>query len=757
MMHFRLILFFILVINLNAQTGSFPDCKSGPLSTYPICDQSLPSHQRAGDLISRMTTDEKITQLVTTAAAIPRLGLPKFEWWSEALHGVAYSPGVSFGGDLPAASSFPTPINLGATFNLSLVYHIASIISTEARAFNNEGRAGLVFFTPNINIFRDPRWGRGQETPGEDPFLTSQYVYSLINGLQRGEDERYLKIAADCKHYAAYDLENWNGTDRFHFDARVSDQDLIETYLPSFESCVRDAKVASIMCSYNAVNGVPSCANKFLLQTIARESYHLDGFVVSDCGAVSTIMNSHHYTSTVEDTVAVALHAGTDLNCGDFYSKYTRQALYNKTIVEADIDQALQRSFNVLVRLGYFDPPEQQPYRKLSHADVDTAETRQLSLHAAQQSIVLLKNTNKALPLNLNQLMNKRIALIGPTANATVLMQGNYYGKAPFLIDPINGFQAAIQGYSINISFAYGCKISDVDQSGFAEAIELARLSDIVIFFGGIDQSIESEGTDRTSIALPSVQLALLEQLEKVVRSPLHVVIMSGSSLDLAYIRDSSQYDSLIWMGYAGQAGGLAIANVMFGQYNPGGRLPITIYPASYVDAVSMFDMQMRPSPMNPGRTYKFYTGQAVFEFGYGLSYTTFSYSWYNDSMNSIFSIKSLMKNNYDEKKVSLHLYRVNVTNTGEVAGDDVVLAFITPPKTSFTDQTPPIKKLFGFERVRLNVNETTQVFFPLNIDSLLTVALDGSKWLEPGSYKIIIGKQHIHAVQLQGQPTRWS
>ncbi|CAF4492493.1 unnamed protein product [Rotaria magnacalcarata] len=232
---------------------------------------------------------------------------------------------------------------------------------------------------------------------------------------------------------------------------------------------------------------------------------------------------------------------------------------------------------------------------------------------------------------------------------------------------------------------------------------------------------------------------------------------MSGSSLDLAYIRDSSQYDSLIWMGYAGQAGGLAIANVMFGQYNPGGRLPITIYPASYVDAVSMFDMQMRPSPMNPGRTYKFYTGQAVFEFGYGLSYTTFSYSWYNDSMNSIFSIKSLMKNNYDEKKVSLHLYRVNVTNTGEVAGDDVVLAFITPPKTSFTDQTPPIKKLFGFERVRLNVNETTQVFFPLNIDSLLTVALDGSKWLEPGSYKIIIGKQHIHTVQLQGQPTRWS
>jgi beta-D-xylosidase 4 len=269
-MHVRLILFFTFAAATNAQNASFPDCKSGPLSTFRICDQSLPSRQRAADLVSRLTTAEKITRLVTGSANVSRLGLPNFQWWSEALHGVATSPGVHFGGDLPAATSFPMPINLGVTFNMTLVNRMADVISTEARTFNNEGRAGLVFFTPNINIFRDPRWGRGQETPGEDPFLTSQYVYALINGLQRGDDERYLKIAADCKHYAAYDLENWNGTDRFHFDARVSDQDLLETYLPPFESCIRDAKVASIMCSYNAVNGIPSCANQFLLQTLAR-------------------------------------------------------------------------------------------------------------------------------------------------------------------------------------------------------------------------------------------------------------------------------------------------------------------------------------------------------------------------------------------------------------------------------------------------------------------------------------------------------
>ena len=444
-MYVRFILLFTLIIAINAQNASFPDCKSGPLSSFVICNQSFPSRQRAADLVSRMNTSEKITQMVNSASEIPRLGLPKFQWWSEALHGVAGSPGVHFGGDLPAATSFPMPINLGAAFNMSLVHRMAEVISTEARAFNNEGRAGLIFFTPNINIFRDPRWGRGQETPGEDPFLTSEYVYALINGLQRGDDERYLKIAADCKHYAAYDLEHWNGTDRTQFNAIVSDQDLLETYLPPFESCIHDAKVASIMCSYNAVNGIPSCANRFLLQTLAREAYHLDGFVVSDCDAVGTIMGGHHYTTTVQDTVAVALHAGTDLDCGGFYAQHTQAALDNKTIVEADIDQALTRTFNVLVRLGYFDPPEQQSYRQLSKTDVDTTESRQLTLEAAQQSIVLLKNANKALPLDINQLQNKKIALIGPTANATTLMQGNYHGTAPYLIDPVSAFRNLTQ------------------------------------------------------------------------------------------------------------------------------------------------------------------------------------------------------------------------------------------------------------------------------------------------------------------------
>lgn len=271
MMNIHLLLLLLGTTTLvYAQNGSFPDCISGPLAPFPICDQSLPTRVRASDFVSRMNTSEKIRQMIRDGYPIPRLGIPRFIWGSEALHGVANSAGVKFGGDLPSATCFPMPINMGASFNMHLVHRIATTISTEARAFSNAGQASLVFFTPNINIFRDPRWGRGQETPGEDPYLTSRYVYTLIDGLQNGDDERYLKIAADCKHFAAYDLENWNGTDRHHFNAILSDQDLVETHLPPFESCVRDAHVASIMCSYNMINGVPSCANPFLLQTIAR-------------------------------------------------------------------------------------------------------------------------------------------------------------------------------------------------------------------------------------------------------------------------------------------------------------------------------------------------------------------------------------------------------------------------------------------------------------------------------------------------------
>ncbi|CAF1420708.1 unnamed protein product [Didymodactylos carnosus] len=258
------------------------------------------------------------------------------------------------------------------------------------------------------------RQSRGQETPGEDPYLTSQYVYSIINGLQNDDDSKYLKIAASCKHFNAYDLENWNGTDCFSFNAVVTDQDLVETYLPPFETCIRDARVAGIMRSHNAINGIPSCANKFHLRTLARHAYHLNGFIVSDCGAIDNIMGTHHYTLTVQDIVVVALHAGTSLDCGDFYSKHSKDALLNGTISEQDIDKALQWNYETLLRLGWFDPPEQQVYRQYTKEQVNTKKVQQLALKSAQESIVLLKNNNdlQQLPINLNKLSGKRIGLL---------------------------------------------------------------------------------------------------------------------------------------------------------------------------------------------------------------------------------------------------------------------------------------------------------------------------------------------------------
>ncbi|CAF0801355.1 unnamed protein product [Rotaria sordida] len=352
------------MIVTNAQTVLFPDCQSGPLKSFPICDQSLSVQQRAIDLVSRMTIEEKANWLINTVQPIPRLGLPSYQWWNEALHGVMYLKAHAIG--VPEATSFPSPLNLASTFNLNLIHRIANIISTEARAANNENITGLNFFTPNINLVRDPRWGRGQETPGEDPFLASQYVSALVRGLQEGEDSRYLKIAATCKHFIAYDMDAWNGTSRWSFDAQVSDLDLVETYLPPFEACFRDAHVASIMGSLNAINGIPACAHRFFFQTIARDTFHFDGYAVCDCSGIQNIMTGHHYTSNNPDTIAAALHAGIDLDCGNYYSTNIPIALNNQTIVQADLDQASLRTFSILIRLGYFDPPEQQSKFKSS-------------------------------------------------------------------------------------------------------------------------------------------------------------------------------------------------------------------------------------------------------------------------------------------------------------------------------------------------------------------------------------------------------
>ncbi|OZJ03557.1 hypothetical protein BZG36_03104 [Bifiguratus adelaidae] len=714
--------------------AAFPDCTKAPLASNTVCNAKASYLDRATALVSLMTTEEMINNTVNGSPGIPRLGLPPYQWWSEALHGVAYSPGVNFAssGDFSSATSFPMPILLGAAFDDPLINQVATVVSTEARAFNNYGRAGLDFWTPNINPFRDPRWGRGQETPGEDPFHLKSYVYQLITGLQGGIDPKYKRVVADCKHYAAYDMENSDGTDRYSFNAKVALQDLVSYYLPSFETCVRDAHVGSVICSYNAVNGVPSCANTYLLQTILRDTWGFDtynGWVTSDCDAISNIYNNHHWSPTAQEAVAGALRAGTDLDCGTFYSKNLPSAFNQSLITNADLQKALINQYSSLIQLGYFDPASSQPYRSLGWSDVNTASSQALALTAAREGIVLLKNDG-TLPLSSSI---KKLALIGPWANATTQMQGNYNGRAPFLISPEQGATKA--GYTV--TFEYGTAINSGSTSGFAAAISAAKAADAIIYLGGIDESIESEGNDRTGIAWPGNQLELISQLGLLGKKFI-VVQMGGGQVDDTELKANSSVNALLWAGYPGQSGGQAIFDIISGKVPPAGRLPVTQYPASYANQMRMTDMNLRPGTNNPGRTYMWYTDTPVYSFGFGMHYTTFNYAWQGTPPTS-FHISKLLSNapalNTNRTDTApLATYSIAVTNTGKVTSDHVVLLFA---KASGNGQS--IQQLVAYTRLHGIAPGATQVaHLNLTLASLMTVDTNGNKWLNAGTYTLM-------------------
>ncbi|KAJ4474761.1 glycoside hydrolase family 3 protein [Lentinula lateritia] len=722
--------------------AAFPDCANGPLAKNLVCNTSANFIDRAKALVAEFTVAEMINNTGYDTPGVPRLGLPPYAWWSEALHGVASSPGVTFsppGNNFSFATSFPAPILTSAAFDDQLVNDIATIISTEARAFNNFGDAGLSFFTPNINPFKDPRWGRGQETPGEDPFHIGRYAYSLVTGLQGGlgsqldgADQKYLKIIADCKHYAAYDMEDWEGNNRMAFDAIVSTQDLAEFYSPSFQSCVRDAQVASIMCSYNSVNGIPSCASEYLMQNITRDHFGLgeNQWITSDCDAVGNIFDPHNYTDTLANASAVALHAGTDIDCGTTYSSSLRSALNEGLVEESDIVQAMVRRYGSLVRLGYFDSPEVQPYRQLNWDDVNTPAAQNLAYTAAIEGITLLKNDG-TLPLSSSIIS---VALIGPWANATTQMQSNYNGVAPFLISPLDAFRTA----GFNVTFASGTTISGTDTSGFSAALAAAHSADLVVFVGGIDDTIEAEQMDRIEISWPGNQLQLIGELASVGK-PIVVLQMGGGQVDSSDIKANESINALLWGGYPGQSGGAALVDILTGKQAPAGRLPTTQYPANYVNEVPMTDMTLRPSSTNPGRTYKWYTGEAVFPFGFGLHYTKFSLEWSEPPKRS-YNIQSLMSAaRSGGAPVDLALldtpFELTVKNTGSVTSDYSTLLF---SNTTAGPTPAPLKRLVGYTRVKnIAAGRSATAHLNVTLGSLARVEEDGDSALYPGTYNV--------------------
>ncbi|KAI1414884.1 glycoside hydrolase family 3 protein [Hypoxylon sp. FL1857] len=717
---------------------TFPDCVGGPeiLTSNLVCNTSASPAERAAALISVWNITEKLVNLVDKSLGAPRLGLGAYDWWNEALHGVGWSPGVAFApsGEFSHATSFASPILLSAAFDDDLVHTVAEAISTEARAFSNFGHAGLDYWTPNINPYKDPRWGRGSETPGEDPFRIKGYVKALIDGLQGKEN--ITKVISTCKHYAAYDLEYWGGIKRYEFDAIVGMQDLVEYYLPPFQQCARDSKVKSIMCSYNAVNGTPACASTYLMETVLRDFWEWNDenqYITSDCNAILNFHEDHNYTTTAAQSAAISLISGTDTIC-EVGSNTDVAGAWDQTLLsEKVIDQALRRLYEGLIRAGFFDPADATPYRSLTWKDVNTPETQALAVRSAAEGIVLKKNDG-ILPLKVDNTTS--IALIGFWADGSnFAMLGGYAGIPPFIRGPLQ----ATQKLGLNTTNATGpIKQNASDTDTWTEAaLEAANKSDIVIYFGGNDMTVEAEELDRLSIAWPSAQLALIEKLSKLGK-PFIVVELGDQNDDSSLLKDDN-VSAILWAGFPGQDGGTAIFDVLTGKTAPAGRLPTTLYPAEYVDQVPMTDMSLRPSEKNPGRTYKWYE-KAVLPFGFGLHYTTFKPSFGSDAFaGKTYNIRELL-GACNAKYLDLCPFEtigISVENTGNVTSDFVALAFLSG---EYGPAPYPIKELAAYARVKeVKPGEAKDAKLGLTLGDLARVDERGNTILYPGTYNLLL------------------
>jgi beta-glucosidase len=689
-------------------------------------DTAYSFEERVTDLVARMTVEEKVSQMSSVAPAIERLGIPQYNWWNEGLHGVARAG---------LATVFPQGIGLASTWNTSLIYRMAKAISDEARAQHHEAvrqgvrdlYTGLTLWCPTINIFRDPRWGRGQETYGEDPYLTSRLAVQYIKGLQ-GDDSRYLKTVATPKHFAAH-----SGPEdkRHYFNAEVSQRDLEMTYLPAFKASIVEAKAYSIMSAYNRVNCEACSASPTLLQKILRDTWGFEGFVVSDCGAVDDIYSGHRLVNTPAEAAALAVKNGCDLECGCTYNIpcdfcQLNEAVEQGLLTEADLDRAVARLFMARFRLGMFDPDEQVAYAQIPYSVVDSPEHRELALEAARQSLVLLKNQDQRLPLDKATL--RSIAVIGPNADETLVQLGNYMGTPAEPVSVLAGIRAVV-ALETKVNYARGCELIGDNHDGFAEAVEAAQQSDVAIVVLGLSQLLEGEqemeeglppGTrsmgDRKTIDLPGIQEQLLETIH-ATGTPVVLVLINGSALAVNWANE--HVPAILEAWYPGQAGGTAIAEALFGMTNPGGRLPVTFYRSdSDLPPIEDYDMQQR--------TYRYFTGQPLYGFGFGLSYTTFAY-------------RDLHITPADVKSGEVVTVQVEVENCGPRLGDEVVQLYVQDVEASLP---VPQLQLQGFTRIRLAPGEKQTVRFTLTAEHLSFADEAGTWILEPGDFKVWVGGQ---------------
>jgi len=669
--------------------------------------------KRAKELVAKMTIEEKASQLTYNSPAIKHLGIPAYNWWNEGLHGVARAG---------TATSFPQAIAMAAMFDEDTLQEIADVIAEEARAKYNQSvkeedrdiYKGLTLWSPNVNIFRDPRWGRGHETYGEDPFLSSRLGVAFIKGLQGDGDT--LKTAACAKHFAVH-----SGPEdlRHEFDAVASKKDMYETYLPAFEACVKDADVESVMGAYNRTNGEPCCGSYTLLRDILRGDWGFEGHVVSDCWAIKDFHMYHMVTSTIEESVALALDAGCDLNCGNMYL-HALKALKEGKITEEHITKAAERLFTTRFLLGMFDDTE---FDKIAYEKVECKEHLDLALAAARKSIVLLKNDG-VLPLAKDKL--KTIGVIGPNANSRIALKGNYYGSSSRYVTLLEGIQDEV-GDDVRVLYSNGCELQK-DRSEplaeandrLAEAITVAKHSDVVILCLGLDETIEGEegdegnayaSGDKESLDLPKVQQELLEKVTAIGK-PVVLCMVSGSSMDMCYSEEHNQAILQVW--YPGARGGIAVADILFGNSSPSGKLPLTFYRHTE-DLPEFTDYAMK------NRTYRYYTGDPLYPFGYGLTY------------GKVECTDAAVVAQDDEKVV----VTASLTNVGAVDTEDVVQVYV---KNLDSPHAVLNVNLCGFKRVFVGQGAKVSVEIEVPIKSFYIVDEDGVSRQDGNRYELYVG-----------------
>ncbi|MFV0328937.1 MAG: glycoside hydrolase family 3 C-terminal domain-containing protein [Dysgonomonas sp.] len=684
---------------------------------YPFQNPNLPIEERVSDLVSKLTLEEKVLQMLNNAPAIERLGIPSYNWWNECLHGIGRTE--------YKVTVFPQAIGMAAAWDKNLMKDVAIAISDEGRAIYNDASSkgnraiyhGLTYWTPNVNIFRDPRWGRGQETYGEDPFLTGTLGKSFVIGLQ-GDDPKYLKAAACAKHYAVHSgPENTRHT----FNTFVTTYDLWDTYLPAFRDLLEDANVAGVMCAYNAYSGEPCCGNEQLMQQILRDKWNFTGYVTSDCGAIDDFYRHHKTHPDAKYAAADAVFHGTDIDCGNEAYKALVDAVNTGLISEAQIDVSLKRLFNIRFRLGMFDPAENVQYSKLGLSVLESQKHKDLALKITRESIVLLKNENNFLPLSKKL---KKVAVIGPNANNEVSVLGNYSGFPTEIVTPYEAIKAKLK--NAEVTFEKGIDFvvpTDNSKDEIAALVKRLKGNDIVVFVGGISPELEGEempvniegftGGDRTSIKLPKIQTDLMKALS-AENIPTVFVMMTGSAIATEW--ESQNIPAILNAWYGGQDAGTAIADVLFGDYNPSGKLPVTFYEKdSDLPAFNSYEMK--------NRTYRYFDGQVLYPFGYGLSYTKFEYA----PIQMPSSVKA-----GDNVKVS-----VNVKNAGKTDGEEVVQLYISYPDGK---GQIPLQALKGFERISLKAGESKNVEFNLSPRELGLVDDNGTLKISAGKRKITIG-----------------